>query len=75
MKRAHTLAIVLATVLTGTTAYAERSSIDDVQAPRSQSVQAASHSTDDVEAPRGQSVEAPRDRTDDVEAPRSQQAQ
>jgi hypothetical protein len=45
---------VLATVLTSTTAYAERSSIDDVQAPRSQSVQAASHSTDDVEAPRGQ---------------------
>jgi hypothetical protein len=54
MKRANTLAIVLATVLTSTTAYAERSSIDDVQAPRSQSVQAASHSTDDVEAPRGQ---------------------
>jgi hypothetical protein len=54
MKRANTLAIVLAAVLTGTTAYAERSSIDDVQAPRSQSVQAASHSTDDVEAPRSQ---------------------
>jgi hypothetical protein len=71
MKRANALAIMLATLLTGTAAYAERSSTDDVQAPRSHSVRVASHSTDDVEAPRGQSVEAPRDRTDEIEAPRS----
>lgn len=71
MKRANALAIALATLLTGTVAYAERSSTDDVQAPRSHSIQAERHSTDDVEAPRGQNVEAPRDRTDEVQAPRN----
>jgi hypothetical protein len=75
MTRMNALAIALATVLTATAAHAERSTLDDVQAPRGQDIQAPRDRLDDVEAPRGQQVQAPRDRTDDVEAPRGQQAQ
>ena len=40
MKLASTLAIVLATALTATAAHAEWTSRDEIQAPRSQAVQA-----------------------------------
>jgi hypothetical protein len=69
-KPTNVLAIALAAALMVTAADAERSSLDDVQAPRGQAVQALRDRTDDVEAPRGQAVQALRDRTDDVEAPR-----
>jgi len=73
MKRMNAFAMALATVLMATAAHAE--SLDSVEAPRVQSVEAQRHTTDDVEAPRGQSVEAPRHTTDDVETPRSLEAQ
>jgi hypothetical protein len=57
MKRMNALAIALATVLTATAAHAERSTLDDVQAPRGQDIQAPRDRTDDVEAPRGQQVQ------------------
>jgi hypothetical protein len=73
MKSLNAFAVALATVLMATAAHAE--SLDSVEAPRAQSVEAPRHTTDDVEAPRGQNVEAPRHSTDDVEAPRSLEAQ
>ncbi len=62
MRRTNALAIALATTLMATAAYAERSPIDDIQAPRGQDVQAPRDRTDEVQAPR--------DRTDEVQAPR-----
>ena len=53
MRRTNALAIVLATTLMATAAYAERSPIDDIQAPRGQDVQAPRDRTDEVQAPRG----------------------
>jgi len=70
MRRTNALAIALATTLMATAAYAERSPIDDIQAPRGQDVQAPRDRTDEVQAPRGQGEQSPRDRTDEVQAPR-----
>jgi hypothetical protein len=72
MKRTNALVIALATALMATAAYAGES-LDSVEAPRSQIVEAPRHTTDDVEAPRGQNAQA--HSTDDVEAPRSLEAQ
>jgi len=71
MRRMNAFAILLGTLLMAT-APVYAASVSDVEAPRSQSVQAARHSTDDVEAPRGQNAQA--HSTDDVEAPRSLEA-
>jgi len=60
MTRTNALAIALATALMATTAYGERSPIDDVQAPRGQDVQAPRDRPDEVQAPRGQQVRPPR---------------
>jgi hypothetical protein len=70
MRRTNALAIALATTLMATAAYAERSTIDDIQAPRGQDVQAPLDRTDEVQAPRGQEEQVPLDRTDEVQAPR-----
>ena len=72
MKRTNAFVIALATVLMATAAYAGES-LDSVEAPRSQIVEAPRHTKDDVEAPRGQSAQA--HSTDDVEAPRGLEAQ
>jgi hypothetical protein len=72
MKRTNALAIALAMALMATTAYAERSPIDDVQSPRAQDVQAPRDRPDEVQVPRGQEVQGPRDSTDEVQAPRGQ---
>ena len=72
MKRTNAFVIALATTLMATAAYAGES-LDSVEAPRSQIVEAPRHSTDDVEAPRGQNAQA--HSTDDVEAPRTLEAQ
>jgi hypothetical protein len=55
-KPTNVLVIALAAALMVTAADAERSSLDDVQAPRGQAVQAPHDRTDDVEAPRGPGV-------------------
>ena len=62
MKHAFTLAILLATALTATVASAEWTPRDDIQAPRSQDVQAPRDRTDEMQGPR--------DRTDEMQAPR-----
>jgi len=72
MKRTNAFVIALATALMATAAYAGES-LDSVEAPRSQIVEAPRHTTDDVEAPRSQNAQA--HSTDDVEAPRSLEAQ
>ena len=50
MKSLKAFAVALATVLMATAAHAG-TSIDSVEAPRGQSVEAPRNSTDDVEAP------------------------
>ena len=72
MKRTNAFVIALATALIATATYASES-LNSVEAPRSQIVEAPRHTTDDVEAPRGQKAQA--HSTDDVEAPRSLEAQ
>jgi hypothetical protein len=76
MKRTQAIAIGLATVLMTTAAHAARPDREDVQAPRSDEVQAPrgqdmqAPRSDEVQAPRGQDVQAPR--SDEVQAPRGQ---
>ena len=52
MKLASTLAILVATALTATVASAEWTPRDEIQAPRSQDVQASRDRTDEMQAPR-----------------------
>jgi hypothetical protein len=73
MKLASTFAILLATALTATVASAEWTPRDEIQAPRSQDVQAPRDRTDEVQAPRDRTdeMQAPRgDRLDEIQAPR-----
>ena len=72
MKLASTLAILVATALTATVASAEWTPRDEIQAPRSQDVQASRDRTDEIQAPRDRTdeIQAPRDRTDEMQAPR-----
>jgi len=65
MKLASTFAILLATALTATVASAEWTPRDEIQAPRSQDVQAPRDRTDELQAPRS-------DRPDEIQAPRDQ---
>jgi len=73
MKLASTLAILVATALTATVASAEWTPRDEIQAPRSQDVQASRDRTDEIQAPRDRTdeMQAPRgDRPDEIQAPR-----
>jgi hypothetical protein len=45
----------------------------DVQAPRSQEIQAPRDKSQEIQAPRSQEIQAPRDKSQEIQAPRSQQ--
>ena len=64
MKLASTFAILLATALMASSASADWPTRDEIQAPRSQDVQAPRDRTDEIQAPR--------DRQDEIQAPRGQ---
>ena len=73
MKLASAFAVLVATALTAGVASADLGAArDDIQAPRSQDLQAPRDRTDEQQAPRDRTDEqqAPRDRTDEPQAPR-----
>ena len=70
MKRVHVVAVALGAVLMSTAAYGAPRYQDDVQAPRSDELQAPRYQ-DEVQSPRGQDGSAPRDK-DEVQSPRGQ---
>jgi hypothetical protein len=73
LKRPFALVIGVGAVLMATAASADPPPRDEIQAPRSQEIQAPRDRLDEVQSPRGQQTEAPRDRTNEIQAPRGQE--